>query len=188
MPDYTTRITAGTLRYKIIRQPGSGTRPVSQKVRQAIMSVLGDDLTGLAVLDLYAGSGALGFEALSRGAVRVLAVEKAHAAAKCLQANAAELGVQPEYKIVQEDVRTFLGRDEDSYDIIFFDPPYVDFDVSLAEQAASKLDAAGVFVVSCSSREKLADILGPAKLVKTREYGDTQIVYYKNKLPLNSNL
>jgi 16S rRNA (guanine966-N2)-methyltransferase len=180
MPDFTTRITAGSLRYRVIRQPGEGTRPISQKVRQAIMSVLGEDLVGLTVLDLYAGSGALGFEALSRGADRVVAVEKAYAATKCLQANAVELGLRAEYKILQEDVRTFLGRDEDRYNIIFFDPPYADFDAALAEQAASKLEEAGVLVISCSSREKLADILGPAKLVKTREYGDTQIAYYKN--------
>jgi 16S rRNA (guanine966-N2)-methyltransferase len=179
MPDFTTRITAGTLRYKVIRQPGEGTRPVSQKIRQAIMNVLGEDLSGLTVLDLYAGSGALGFEALSRGADSVVAVEKAHAAAKCLQANAAELGVQSEYKIAQEDVKAFLRHTEDSYDIIFFDPPYASFDAGLAELAADKLDEAGVLVISCSSREKLADILGSAHLVKTREYGDTQIAYYK---------
>lgn len=180
MPDYSTRITAGTLRYRVIRQPGEGTRPISQKVRQAIMSVLGEELSGLAVLDLYAGSGALGFEALSRAAESVVAVEKAHAAAKCLQTNAAELGVQSEYKIAQEDVKTFLGHTEDSFDIIFFDPPYASFDASIAELAASKLAEGGVLVISCSSREKLADILGPAKLVKTREYGETQIAYYKN--------
>lgn len=180
MSDYSTRITAGTLRYKVIRQPGEGTRPISQKVRQAIMSVLGEELSELTVLDLYAGSGALGFEALSRGAERVVAVEKAHAAAKCLQTNAAELGVQSEYKIAQEDAKAFLEHTEDSYDIIFFDPPYASFDTNIAELAAGKLAEDGVLVISCSSREELADILGPAKLVKTREYGETQIAYYKN--------
>lgn len=179
MSDYSTRITAGTLRYKVIRQPGEGTRPISQKVRQAIMSVLGEELSGLTVLDLYAGSGALGFEALSRGASSVVAVEKAHAAAKCLQTNAAELGIQSEFKITQEDAKSFLTHTEDNYDIIFFDPPYASFDSEIASLAASKLGAGAVLVISCSSREELADILGHAKLVKTREYGETQIAYYK---------
>ncbi len=180
MPDYTTRITAGTLRYKILRQPGEGTRPVSQKIRQAIMSVLGEELSGLKVLDLYAGSGALGFEALSRGAASVVAVESSHTAAKCLQANAVELAVQAEYKVISEDARLFLGHTRDSYDIIFFDPPYADFDSSITEQAVSKLNQSGVLVVSCSSQEKLAAILGSAKLAKIRTYGGTQIAYYKN--------
>lgn len=180
MSSYTTRITAGNLRYKIIRQPGEGTRPISQKVRQAIMSVLGEDLSGLKVLDLYAGSGALGFEALSRGAERLTSVERALMAGKCLQVNAQELGVTQKFNLVQESVSLFLSRNSNKYDIIFFDPPYAEFSLDICATSAKALADGGVLVVSCSSQEKLADILEPAKLVKTREYGDTQIAYYKN--------
>jgi 16S rRNA (guanine966-N2)-methyltransferase len=180
MSGYTTRITAGNLRYKVIHQPGEGTRPVSQKVRQAILSVLGEDLTGLVILDLYAGSGALGFEALSRGAERLTSVEHALVAGKCLRANAQELGVTQKFNLMQESVPLFLSRNSHKYDIIFFDPPYTEFSLDTCAISAKALTDGGVLVVSCSSSEQLAGILGSAKLVKTREYGDTQIAYYKN--------
>lgn len=180
--EFTTRIMTGRLRYRVLKQPGEGTRPISQKVRQAIFSSLGNDLSGLTVLDLYAGSGALGIEALSLGAERADAVEVGRAALRCLKENATELGLDDQYKIHADRVGVFLQRNTSNYDVIFFDPPYAEFSIELARLAADRLAPRGVLVISCSSREQLADILGSAKLAKTRTYGDTQIAYYKEDI------
>lgn len=176
---FTTRILTGSLRYRVIKQPGEGTRPISQKVRGAIFSSLGNDLKGLKVLDLYAGSGALGFEALSLGAERVDAVESGRNALLALRENVKSLGLDDHYRVRAERVEQFLPRTNEMYDIVFFDPPYAEFDAKIAAQAAQCLEKAGVMVISCSSREELPGILGGAELVKARTYGDTQIAYYK---------
>jgi 16S rRNA (guanine966-N2)-methyltransferase len=177
--EFTTRIMTGSLRYRVLKQPGEGTRPISQKVRQAIFSSLGNDMAGLMVLDLYAGSGALGIEALSLGARTVEAVESGRPALHALKSNATELELGDAYRICADRVEMFLKRTTSAYNVIFFDPPYADFSVETATLAADRLQPAGVLVISCSSREKLPDILGTASQAKTRTYGDTQIAYYK---------
>ncbi len=175
---YTTRILGGALKFRIIKQPGEGTRPVAQKIRQAIFDTLGHDLSGLQVADLYAGSGALGFESLSLGADRVTFVERSAQAARMIQQSAKELGVDTEAHVVARSVEAALDQ-LDMQNIIFFDPPYDACDMTIAARAEEKLLPEGVLVVSCSSRQKLPQQLGTASMVKSRVYGATQIAYYK---------
>ena len=119
MAQHTTRITAGDFRYKVLKQPGEGTRPVSQKVRQAIFNVLGDELKGLTVLDLYAGSGALGLEALSRGAERVTFVEQSSFAVSFLRANVKELKADAQTAVMQAEVAAWLATSQAKFDLVF---------------------------------------------------------------------
>ncbi len=176
---HTTRVTAGSLRYRVIKQPGEGTRPVSQRTREAIFNVLGDDLAGLSALDLFAGSGALGLEALSRGASRVMFVEKSAGVCRVIQENARELGVKARAQILQSDVDKYLGDTEDLFDIIFLDPPYADFSPDILGRSTLHLDSRGTTVVSCGKASELPETVHQILLVKQKVYGDTRIGYYK---------
>ncbi|MEI7818938.1 MAG: RsmD family RNA methyltransferase [bacterium] len=176
---HTTRILGGTLKFRVLEQPGEGTRPVSQKIRQAIFDTLGHDLSGLVVADLYAGSGALGFEALSCGATKVVFVERARIAAQGIIKASKEFGVDEEIQVITGSVENSFTVITGS-NIIFFDPPYDACDMTLAAQAADSLAKDGVLVLSCSSRQKLPETLGNASIVKDRTYGSTKIAYYKS--------
>jgi 16S rRNA (guanine966-N2)-methyltransferase len=118
------RIVGGTWRSRRIRfTPREGLRPTPDRVRETLFNWLGQDLTGLACLDLFAGSGALGFEAASRGAKRVVMVERDRTAFDALRANKALLdAVQVE--LVRGDALEFVQSGNGLFDVIFLDPPF----------------------------------------------------------------
>ncbi|MBW0115834.1 16S rRNA (guanine(966)-N(2))-methyltransferase RsmD [Pseudonocardia abyssalis] len=137
-----TRIIAGTAGGRRLTVPPSGTRPTSDRVREALFSALGHDpgLDGAAVLDLCAGSGALGLEALSRGAAHALLVESDRRAAAVLQRNVAELGL-PGAQVRAAPAGTVLGAPAPrAFDVVLVDPPY---DVPDDEVAGWLVAAAG---------------------------------------------
>ncbi len=114
----------GKYRSRLIRVPARpGLRPTPDRVRETLFNWLGQDLDGLACLDLYAGSGALGFEAASRGAARVVLVEKDRAALAGLERSRAALGAG-EVEIVGADAMAYLARPGDRFDVVFLDPPF----------------------------------------------------------------
>ena len=120
------RVIAGSHRGRHLRGvPAPGTRPTSDRVREAIFDVLGSllDLDGLAVVDLFAGSGAMGIEALSRGAASVAFVESAPAALRCIEANLEALGLTGQARVVRDDALRFVTRAGD-FDLALCDPPY----------------------------------------------------------------
>ena len=118
------RIVGGKYRSRLIRVPSRpGLRPTPDRVRETLFNWLGQDLTGLACLDLFAGSGALGFEAASRGAARVLMVEKDRAAVAELERSRAALGAM-QVAIVSGDAMAFLVREREQFDVVFLDPPF----------------------------------------------------------------
>ena len=122
------RIIGGEWRRRVLRFPDAeGLRPTPDRVRETLFNWLGQDLSGLSCLDLFAGSGALGFEAASRGAARVVMVEQSAKAAACLRANAHLLGAQERVEIVQADAVKFAssrGAAAPRFDVLFLDPPY----------------------------------------------------------------
>ncbi|OGA23523.1 MAG: 16S rRNA (guanine(966)-N(2))-methyltransferase RsmD [Betaproteobacteria bacterium RIFCSPLOWO2_02_FULL_65_24] len=120
----TLRITGGVWRSRLIRFPDvPGLRPTADRVRETLFNWLGQDLTGLACLDLFAGSGALGFEAASRGAAAVTMVEKHRAAFAALQENSRQLAAE-NVRLERGDALEFLAREPARYDVIFVDPPF----------------------------------------------------------------
>ena len=129
-----TRIVAGTHRGRRLDVPaGSGTRPTADRAREGMFSSLQSllDLDGARVLDLYAGSGALGLEALSRGAARATLVESDERSLVALRANAARLALQAD--VVAQPVERFLAGPPAPYDLVVLDPPYeLDVDPVLA--------------------------------------------------------
>ena len=118
------RIIAGEYRRRLIGvAPRPDLRPTPDRVRETLFNWLGQDLHGLACLDLYAGSGALGFEAASRGAQCVILVERDRAALAQLERNRATLGAR-QVEIVADDALHFLERSSASFDVVFLDPPF----------------------------------------------------------------
>ena len=124
----SVRIIGGEWRRRALRFPDAeGLRPTPDRVRETLFNWLGQDLTGLACLDLFAGSGALGFEAASRGAARVVMVEQSAKVAASLKANVDLLGAEGRMEIVRADAVKFAssrGSDGARFDVLFLDPPY----------------------------------------------------------------
>ena len=177
-----TRIIAGSAGSITIDVPDSGTRPTSDRVRESLFSALEstDALRGAAVLDLYAGSGALGLEAASRGAASVDLVEKSPRAATIVERNAAKvakaLGRDAALRVHRSAVSAYLAGPRGPYDLVFLDPPY-DLDDAELTHVLGLLSASlapGATVVIERARRSPTPVL-PAALVHTREkrYGDT---------------
>ena len=124
----TVRIIGGQWRRRVLRFPDAlGLRPTPDRVRETLFNWLGQDLSGLSCLDLFAGSGALGFEAISRGASRVVMVDNSPAVLAALRENSRLLGVEDRVEIVRADAVKFassLRPDGARFDLLFLDPPY----------------------------------------------------------------
>jgi len=129
------RIIGGRWRSRILRfPPAAQLRPTPDRVRETLFNWLGQRLDGLACLDLFAGSGALGFEALSRGAARVVMVESDRAIAAALRESAKLLEAEPQ--VVVRDAMDYLAHTGEAFDVVFVDPPYAS---GLAERALAAL-------------------------------------------------
>jgi len=132
------RIVGGLWRSRVVRFPDSaGLRPTPDRVRETLFNWLGQRLTGLACVDLFAGSGALGFEARSRGAARVVLVERDRRVCEHLRRTARELEPGEAIEIVQADALAWLAGPGERYDVAFVDPPYAS---GLAEPALAALE------------------------------------------------
>jgi len=168
------RVISGELGGRTLRSArGEQTRPTASRVREALFSMLGP-LAGAAVLDLFAGSGALGIEALSRGAASATFVERAPWALEALRANVAALGLAERSEIRATDALAAL-RGSGQYDLVFLDPPYAaaaELGDALSRELPAAL-AAGARVVSESDRRSPLELTLP--LVRERRYGDTMI-------------
>ncbi len=161
---------------RLVAPAGSATRPTSDRVREALFSVLGTSVQGARVLDLYAGSGALGIEALSRGAASAVFVDHAPKAIAAIRANLDALGI--EAAVHRMEARAALRPPPTAaaaYDLVFLDPPYrraAGLGQELSE-ALSVVLAAGARVVSESDRRDPLQLAFP--LADERRYGDTII-------------
>lgn len=177
------RIIAGELGGRRLVAPrGLATRPTTDRAREALFSILGD-VQGARVLDLYAGTGALGIEALSRGAARATFVESARPAIVALRENLRSLGLDPRAAIVAQPVARALDAIARAapFDLVFADPPYADAG-SAAELIARLVVALALapgarVVLERSSRDAPFAIEGLA-LASDRTYGDTAIAFY----------
>jgi 16S rRNA (guanine966-N2)-methyltransferase len=153
-------------------------------VRESVFATLGP-LEGARVLDLYAGSGALGIEALSRGAAHVVFVERAASPLETLRRNLVQLGLRDRSSVLRSDVRSAirqLGRRGDRYELILMDPPYASDEAERAMTAAVEagiLSADGTLVLETSRRHLPEEIAGLERL-DARRYGDTVMLRFRN--------
>lgn len=180
------RIRAGEARGRPIRVPrAAGVRPTADRVRGALFDILGVRVAGAEVLDLYAGSGALGLEALSRGARACLFVDRNPACAAAVRENAASLGFAGRVEVRRGDAaaeaRALLAEGR-SFDLVFIDPPYgsAPWGEVLLLLAAGLLRPGGWAVAEHARSERLPEVAGLLRH-DARRYGDTVLTFLERK-------
>ena len=170
------RIVAGTRKgHTIQAPPGRGTRPTSDRVRENVFNILGP-VEGASVLDLYAGSGALGLEALSRGAEHVVFVERDADAVRAIERNLDKLRLRA--TVLRQDAITFLASESRKYDLVLVDPPYdmyADIEPKLARHLPPVVAEDGVVVVETDARTQPGLPLAERT---SRKYGSVRVTVY----------
>ncbi len=170
------RITGGRLRGRVVPAlDRPGLRPTSARVREALFSMVGQDLAGWSVLDAFGGSGLLAFEAASRGAGPLTVVERDRRAAGRIATTARDLGVALE--LVRGDAARFLARARRRWDLVLLDPPYADDPALWARRAAPRVGR--LLVVEHRAGEALPDRLEGLVLDRRRRYGDTVVGLFR---------
>ena len=173
------RVIAGRYKGRRLKTPSwDGLRPTSDKLRETLFNILAPRIAGARVLDAYAGTGALGLEALSRGAAHVTFVEKDRRAVRLIEENAQVCGVKDGYTIACGDFVTWRGGAEGTFDLILVDPPYGSRDVrQVLERAASLLAPDGLLVLERATRH---DPGGPSMLERVRDVrsGDSTLTMF----------
>jgi 16S rRNA (guanine(966)-N(2))-methyltransferase RsmD len=185
------RVIAGTYRSRpLSAPPGLSTRPTSDRLRETLFNVLAPRIQGASFLDLYAGSGAIGIEALSRGAARVTFVERAAPALKVLRANLDRLGITQGFRIHSGAAAAFLlsaakaGPNPEPHEVAFIDPPY---DAAseyatilnlLGGEASAFLAPGGVVIAEHRKKEKLEASYGALQRTRLLEQGDAALSFY----------
>jgi 16S rRNA (guanine(966)-N(2))-methyltransferase RsmD len=184
------RISGGTIKGRNISVKKAfakgGLRPTSSKVRQAIFNILQDKIRGSSFLDLFAGTGAVGIEALSRGSDRVIFVDANEVRIDIIKKIILDLGFSDKASVKREDAMRFLRTSNETFDIIFADPPYGFEDYGLIAAIVSERDilrSGGILIIEHSSKKRIEDVYEHLNLLKTYKYGDTSLtVYRKEKL------
>lgn len=173
------RVIAGKFGGQIFEAPkGHRTHPMSEKARGAIFSALGD-ISGLSVLDAFAGSGAIAIEAISRGAKSATAIDNDINAYKTMSSNFKKLGIDDVCHATKANSSGWSNRHpSQTFDIVFCDPPYDDIQYKVIRKTARHVGPDGVFVLSLPGGHE-ALTLDNLEVVQNKDYGDAQLVFYK---------
>jgi 16S rRNA (guanine(966)-N(2))-methyltransferase RsmD len=180
------RVIGGTYRSRRLAAPrGLATRPTSDRLRETLFNVLAPRIEGAVFADLYAGSGAVGIEAISRGASLVYFVDSAPAAVAAIQSNLAALKITSGFQILSSTVAAALRRVTEG-SIVFLDPPYAADDdyagtlSSIGHSADSLLTPDGIVIAEHSRKmlQPLAECYGPLKRYRVLEQGDAGLSFY----------
>lgn len=182
MSRYILKITGGTLRGRSLSEKGnSRIRPTSARVREAIFNVLQEKITGANILDIYAGTGCLSLEALSRGASKATLVEKDEIALTLIKKNFSDTQLLSQYRLIKGSSPAALSTLTGPYDLIFADPPYKK---TISNEEAiiisELLSYDGLFVYEHRSSYNPAEYLGSMKVVERRKYGESTISYFES--------
>ncbi|WP_028991671.1 16S rRNA (guanine(966)-N(2))-methyltransferase RsmD [Thermoanaerobacter thermocopriae] len=182
------RVIAGKLRGRKIKSiEGSEVRPTADRVKESLFNILMNKIEGSVFLDLFAGTGNIGIEALSRGAQFCYFVDKSLKSVKCIRENVAELNLIPFAKILHRDVLKvieILDQNNTKFDIIFLDPPYYQ---NLAEKTLIKLGKAkllkrgGIIIAQHHKNDKVKETYGNLVKVRENKYGETILSFYKEE-------
>ncbi len=175
------RIIAGLYGGRIIEGSGtSKTHPMGERIRNAIFNKIGSELEHAEVLDTFAGSGALGLEALSRGAKNVTFIERDRTAQKIIFNNITSLDVERQSFLMKSSVSQWIKGVHRQFDIIFADPPYQDPQLSTVSELFRLLKPNGLMVLSYSGRSETLAELGVV-VVDSRSYGNAAIAFYRKE-------
>ncbi|MBI2219087.1 MAG: 16S rRNA (guanine(966)-N(2))-methyltransferase RsmD [Candidatus Rokubacteria bacterium] len=184
------RVIAGALKGRRLATPrGPHTRPTADQVRIAVMDALAPWLPGARVLDLFAGAGGVGLEALSRGAAHVTFVERDARAIAALRQNVEALGVAGQVRVVRGDVDREIGRlaaAGERFAVVFLDPPY---EAGLTETTLLRLAGAAaippgaIVVAQHFTKQAPAETIGRLRAFRTRRFGETTLTFYRAEAP-----
>ncbi len=177
------RVITGIAKGKrLITREGTDVRPTTERVKEALFSILQFDLEGRRVLDLFAGSGQLGIEALSRGAASAVFVDSSAQSIKVIQQNLQNTGLSQNAQVVCSDFASYLAGNTGTFDIVFLDPPYRK---GMLEDAiplmASRLNAGGSLVCEHPKGTELPQAVGNLSRVRTYSYGQILISLYRGE-------
>ena len=180
------RVIAGAARGRRLAGVPQGTRPLSDRAREGLFSSLGDEVVDAVCADLYAGTGAVGIEALSRGAASCLFVDSAPPAIRVIDENLGRVGLAERARVVRADVRRSLEVERGPFDLAFLDPPYEMAEEQLTgalELMADRIAPKGAFVLTRPKRRDPTDVIPlnwrPARLLS---YGDTRILICRRQI------
>jgi 16S rRNA (guanine966-N2)-methyltransferase len=178
------RIISGTSKgRKLVTPRSQSLRPTSDRVKESMFNILQDDIVGKVVLDLFAGTGNLGIEALSRGAKKTIFVEKGRQALRLIQRNLTQFGLEERSEILPKDAIRAIGilkQRGESFDLILMDPPY---EKGLIQRTLMKLNSYPIYhkdsilVIEHDRREPLSTVMDGWNLIRQRRIGDTVISF-----------
>ena len=176
------RVTGGIGKGRKLKVPaGSRVRPTSNKVKQALFNILGQKVEGALFLDLFAGIGGIGIEALSRGAGKVVFVDDSRDSLKVIKKNVEQSGFAERAQVIASKAEAFLKKASDRFDIVFLDPPY-----SLALEPLLKvladsgiLKSDSVLIAEHFKKQPSIERAGNLSLYREAQYGDTVLAFYR---------
>jgi len=177
------RVIAGDKKgRRLITPEGLDTRPTGDKVKEALFSIIQFELEGASFLDLFAGSGQMGIEALSRGADRAVFVDNGKRAIECIRANIKALSLDSKSEIRQLDAQSFISSCSEKFDIIFLDPPYKEGYISALFASLTYLvNDSGAIICEVPRGLELSEQVNGFYLKKRYRYGKTELVVYRKK-------
>ncbi len=178
------RVITGLAKGKRLTAPEGQdtTRPTAEKVKEGVFSAIQFLLEEAEVLDLFAGSGQLGIEALSRGAKKAVFVDNAKEAVACIKENLANCGLSGKSYVHQTDVQSYLAGAKETFDIVFLDPPYADEAVpALLPKVEPLVKPGGIVFCEISKRSDLPESAGSLHFYKEYRYGRTKVVQFRRE-------
>ncbi len=182
------RVVTGIQKGRRLKEPeGYDLRPTSARVREALLSILAHRIEGARALDLYAGTGALGLESLSRGASQVVFVDNHAAAVRILRENVTRCGQDERCVVITQDVEAFLTSppsfgEPPAFDVVFVDPPYHTTDLARLLERLSlseKIAAQGMVVLEHFFKHAVPNRVGALTQTRQSRYGDTMLTFYQ---------
>jgi 16S rRNA (guanine966-N2)-methyltransferase len=182
------RIIAGKYGSRKIEAPdNSRTHPMGERVRNAMFNSIGAEIDGKDVLDAFAGTGAIGLEALSRGARTITFVERDKIALKILTKNIVSLQAEDQSTVIRTSVSNWLEtKGDQKYDIIFADPPYHDLQLSTVSQLFALLKPNGLMVLSHTGRGEVPNLENGIVVVDNRSYGNAHLTSFRRGIHLDA--
>ena len=177
------RVISGSARGRRLKElPGMDTRPTTDQVKESIFNIIQFDIEGRKVLDLFAGTGQMGIEALSRGAARATFVDVAPAAARIVRENVELTRFSDVSSVVQTDWRAFLSSCREKFDLIFLDPPYKTDQLENAMQTIAAIDILsehGIMICESPLDKELPELAAPYEKGKEYRYGKIKVTLYR---------
>jgi len=177
------RITGGSGRGTKLRVPaGDRVRPTSDKVKQALFNILGEQVSGAVFLDLYAGTGGIGIEALSRGASRAVLVDDSRKSLQDIRRNVEQAGCGDAAQVIAAKAESFIRKAAERFDIVFLDPPYTQEIERLLDLIAGSelLEPDAIVVAEHFKKQPSPESAGRLSLYREARYGDTVLAFYQS--------